>query len=447
STTTSSLDWRAQIKQNHLVSQISSILLQRNNWSPLNKNLNLSKLTPPLFLQILLKTQKNPQISLSFFNWAKTNLRFEPDLKSQCHIIQLALGSVSPNNVKPILDSLMETHSAGVIVISMIQACKGRDSLSDALSLILSCYSHKGLFMDALEVYCKMRIHVHAPSIKECNLLLDALQQKNETRLAWCLYGSMFRGGVLPDKFTWSLVAQILFKNGKFERIVKLVDLGIYTPIIFNLVIDYYSKSGDFTAALNHLDEMFDKKLHPGFSTYSSILDGACRYGNVEVTERIMSIMMEKELLPKRVMSKFIASQCKKRRWREVEELLNVILEKGFLSDWLCCCSLIKHYCSSRRIDKAIMLHNIIKKLNGSVDTTTYNTLLDALFKQRKIEEVFRIFDHMKGLHLVSSASFIIMIRGLCHINDLRKAMEMHDEMLKMGLKPNRAAYKRLISG
>ncbi|XP_059439143.1 pentatricopeptide repeat-containing protein At4g21170-like [Corylus avellana] len=556
STTPTSLTWRNQIKQNQLASQISSILLQRHNWVLLLQNLKLSsKLTPSLFLQILHKTHTNPQISLNFFNWAKTNLGFQPDLQSHCKIIQLSLGSGLVQPVKPLLDSLIQSHPASVLAQCLIRVCRGTDSQSNALSFVIECYSQKGLFVEGLEVFGKMRGQGCTPSVRACHALLDVLQQQNEIKLAWCFFGAVFRSGESLNRHMWSVFAQILCKNEKFERVVRLLDFGIHNSVIYNLVIDYYSKGGDFGAAFDTLNQMCDRKIEPGFTTYSSVLDGACKYEKAEVIESIMSIMVEKELLPKTPLSKsdlvvqklsdlgktyaaemffrracdekielqdatygcilralskegrvkeaiqiyrsiservltvsdssynafvnvlckedqseegcellrdalrrgssqcasalseFIASQCRKGRWREAEDLLNVILEKGLVPDSSCCCSLVVHYCSNRRIDSAIALHNKMERWNITLDVATYNVLLDRLVAGRRIEEAVRVFDYMRRLNLVSSASFTSMIRGLCRVKELRKAMKIHDEMLSMGLKPDQATYKRLIFG
>ncbi|KAJ6364006.1 hypothetical protein OIU76_029026 [Salix suchowensis] len=84
-----------------------------------------------------------------------------------------------------------------------------------------------------------------------------------------------------------------------------------------------------------------------------------------------------------------------------------------------------------------------MEKVQASLDVATYNILLDGLAKNSRIEEVVRVFDYMEGLKLVNSESFTITIRGLCHAKEMRKAMKLHDKMLDMGLKPDKAAYKR----
>ncbi|XP_062089212.1 pentatricopeptide repeat-containing protein At4g21170 [Humulus lupulus] len=542
--------WRTEVQRNQLASKISSILLQRHNWVQLLQNL---KLTPPLFLQILHRIQNNPRISLDFFHWAKSHLGFESDLKSQCHVIQISLGSGFTQSVKPLLDSLVQSYPAPVLVEHLTLSCKGKNSLFLSLSFVLETYGRKGLFREGLEVYGKMRVHGYTPSISVCNVLLDAIQRGNEIRLAWSFYGAILRNGVLPNKFTWSLIARIIGRNGEHERIARIIELGVYSSEIYNSLLDCLTKSGNFKASFDCLNEMHERKLNPGFSTLSLILNGACKYENSEAIARIMSIMVENELISMsplceydtviqklcglnrtyaaemffrkafdeniglqdatygymlRVLSKeertdiaiwiyslisekgvvlneatynafasvllrkeqseevcellmelikrgfspcssdlsgFLAVLCRKGRWREAEDMLNVILDKGLLPDSLSCCSLVEHYCFSKQIESAIKLHDKMEKMNLSLDVTTYNVLLNGLVVVRRMEEAVRVFDHMRSHQKLSSASFTVMIQGLSRLNELRKALKLHDEMLKMGLKPEEATYKSLI--
>ncbi|KAH0718088.1 hypothetical protein KY290_016056 [Solanum tuberosum] len=374
--------------------------------------------------------------------------------------------------------------------------------------------------------------HTHQPKFK--GLFLEALQE---------------------NVVTWSLIAQMLCKDGKFEQIVPILDKGICSPLIYNILIDCYSERGNFEAAFGYLNDMFSKCIDPTFNTFSSILDGACKYQNAEVIESVMSSMVKKGHIPKVVLpvydsvirkfsdmgkayaaelffgeayekriklqdntygsmlrafskegkaedaiwmyniilekkifisdkcysafmsvlcsenpseevssllkdligrgfvppvsqvSKFIVSQCEKHKWKEAEELLNVIFQRGLQFESFCCCSLVRHYCFSRRIDSAISLHTELERLGVALDVETYGLLLDRLFKSRRREEALKIFDYMRTHDMLSSGSFSIMIRGLCQEQEFRKAMRLHDDMLKLGFKPDKKAYKRLISG
>ncbi|XP_015064079.1 pentatricopeptide repeat-containing protein At4g21170 [Solanum pennellii] len=560
-TTQKSQDWRTQFKQTQLVSQISSILLQRqtNQWHLLLKNLKLcsSQFTPSLFLQILHNTQTNPQVSLRFFHYAKNNLGFQPDAKVLCTLAYILLGSGLSKPAKPILDTLIQTYPPAQIVGFLIQSLKAGEIhiQSSVLSSVLECYCNKGLFLEALQAYQIVREYGYFVSVNCCNTLLNLLLSKNDLRLGWCYYGSIIRNGVQENVVTWSLIAQMLCKDGKFEKIVAILDKGVCSPLIYNILIDCYSERGKFDAAFGYLNDMYSERIDPTFNTFSSILDGACKYQNAQVIESVMSSMVEKGHLPKVVtpdydsviqkfsgmgkayaaelffreayeksiklqdntygsmlrafskegkaedaiwmyniiverkifindkcysafmsvlcnenpsvevssllkdligrgfvppvsqVSKFVVSQCEKHQWKEAEELLNVIFQRGLQFESFCCCSLVRHYCFSRRIDSAISLHTELERLGVALDVETYGLLLDRLFKSRRHEEALKIFDYMRTHDMLSSGSFSIMIRGLCQEQEFRKAMRLHDDMLKLGFKPDKKAYKRLISG
>ncbi|XP_010267748.1 PREDICTED: pentatricopeptide repeat-containing protein At4g21170 isoform X1 [Nelumbo nucifera] len=401
----------------------------------------------------------------------------------------------------------------------------------------------------------KIRVLGYVPSTRSCNALLDALQLTDDVKLAWKFYAAAVRSGIIPDSFSWSLIVRLLCREGNLKSAVRLLNLGIYSAAIYNLIIDCYCKNGNFSTAVDLLSEMHSKNLTPGFGTYSSILDGACKFGDAGVIEMITRDMVARKLLPAvpssnydqiiqnlcslgkiyaaemffdkardekiklrdascgcllkafskdgRVkkaismystisergitvdrssifaladlickeepseevykllkdvvergfnpcaldVSKIIGTLSNEGRWKEVEDLVTVLVEKGFIPDSFCCCSLVEHYCSDRRIDLAVTLHHKIEKLGRCFDVTTYNLLLNGLFVERRIEEATRVFDYMRQHNVVTTDSFSIMIRGLCHEKELRKAMVIHDEMLRMGLKPDKATYKRLISG
>ncbi|KAL0353232.1 UNVERIFIED_CONTAM: Pentatricopeptide repeat-containing protein [Sesamum angustifolium] len=555
-------NWRIRIKQTRLVSQVSTILLQRHSkfWAPLLKPLKLSsEFNPSLFHQILSKIRTHPKICLNFFNWAQKHFDFKPDLKAKCELTRILLGSQLSELGTPILSSIVQDCPPSKIVPLLVQSHKRADfqNTSPVLNSVIECYCGKQMFFQSLEVYQIAKQYGVVLSVDTCNILLNLLGDKNELRLAWCFYASTIRNGISANQSTWPVIARILYKDGKFERVSRILDMGIYNPEMFDLMIDGYSKRGDFGAAFGYLNEMCSKGIEPSFSTYSSLLDGACRYQDQQVIENVMSSMVEKGHIPEpllvsdydliirklcdvvktfamdlfskrafdekielehatyrsmlrallsvdgrvvdaielynilreknislnqscyyefvtvlckqnpsrevsnllldiirggfiaesKELSKYTSKQCAEGRWREGEELLNAILNQGCLLDSLSCGSFVKRYCSRGQIDKAIELHNKLEGLKGTLDMATYNVLLAALFKERRTEEAIKVFDYMRTCEVLNSESFTVMIRGLCHEKELRKAMKLHDEMLQLGLKPDGRTYKRLISG
>lgn len=454
----------------------------------------------------------------------------------------------------PILDSLIQEYPSRVIVDSVVETCKGQNLVCVGLSEVVECYVEKGLYMEGLEVYRDVLGFGFVPGIRCCNGLLGVLERVEELELGLCLCGSLMRIGVEFDVATWGNVARMLNKAGRMEAVVRLLDSGFCSWAIYDLVIDYYSKCVKFEAAFARIDEMRGQKIEPGFIAYSSILDGACRFGDVEVIETVMGIMTEKKLLqglgnskydrvikrlsnsgrthasemlykrardegvgleaatlgcmlsafskggrmkeavwiygiisetgifldssyfqafvellcqeiPSKEMNNIlicmikrgvhphdeelanlITWHCKKGQLKETEDLVNAVIEEGFLPQLSCCRALVKHYCYSGEIDSGMSLHQKLEKRGVVLDVATYNQLLRGLFCYDRVEDASRVFDYMRRNAAVSIASFLVMISGLCGAKEKRKAMQLHDDMLKMGLKPNAKTYRSLIS-
>lgn len=469
-------------------------------------------------------------------------------------MIRILFGSGLSKLGLPILNSIVQHHPPAKIVPLLLWR-KGADfrDVSPVLNSVFDCYCNKQMYIQSSEVYLMANRYRVRLSADSCNALLNLLGDNNELKLAWCFYASIIRNGILGDRFTWSVVAKILYKDGKFERISRILDMGICTSEMFDLMIDAYSARGDFEVAFDHLNTLYSKGFEPSFRTYSAMLDGACRFRNREVIENVISLMVEKghitasqyDLIIKKLsdmgktyamdmffqracnenielkhdtyecifmallneegrvgvaielynvmqekniivsesryeefviaickenpsheiknllveiirrgvgspltkdLSNYISKQCAEGHWREAEELFELILNRGWLLDSICCGSFVRRYCSRRLIDKAMALHNKLKGLKGTLDTAANNMLVAALLSEQRIEETMEVFDYMKSCQRINSESFITVIRGLCHVKEMRKAMKFHDEMLELGLKPDQKTYKRLIS-
>lgn len=562
--TSSASDWKTQLTLFRLATDISSILLQRRNWIThlhyVKSKLPRSTLTPPIFLQILRETRKCPKTTLDFFEFAKSHLRFEPDLKSHCRVIEVATESGLLERAETLLRPLVETHAASLVVGSMHQWFEGEVSLSISLSLVLECYAFKGCYQNGLEVFGSMRRLRLSPSLRAYNSLLDSLIKEKQSRVALCLYGAMVRNRVVSDELTWDLVAQILCEHGRYKSVVKLMETGVESCKIYTNLVECYSRNGEFDAVFGVIHEMDDKKLELSFSSYGCVLDDACKLGDAELIDKVLGLMVEKkfitlgdstvndqiierlcgvgktfasEMLFRKAcngetvrlrdgtygcmlkalsrkertkeavdvyrlicrkgitvldescynefanalcrddnsseeeeellvdvikrgfvpcthkLSEVLASMCRKRRWKHAEKLLDSVMEMEVYFDSFSCGLLMERYCRSGKLEKAMVLHEKIKKMKGSLDVNAYNAVLDRLMMRQKemVEEAVGVFKYMKEMNSVNSKSFTIMIQGLCRVKEMRKAMQCHDEMLKLGMKPDLVTYKRIIYG
>ncbi|KAJ4912789.1 Tetratricopeptide repeat (TPR)-like superfamily protein [Raphanus sativus] len=562
SSTSSASEWKTQQTLFRSATEISSILLQRRNWNThlryVKSKLPRATLTPPLFLHILRETRNSPKTALEFFDWAKTHLRFEPDLKSHCRVIEVAAEAGLLERAEALLRPLVETHSASMIVGSMQRWFEGEEgSLSVSLSLALECYvSKSSSYQNGLEVFSSMRRLRLSLSVSAYNSLLDSLVKEKQFGVALCLYCAMVRNGAVSDGFTYDLLAQVLCEHGRHKSVVKLMETGVESRKIYTSLVECYSRNGEFVAAFGLIREMDDKKLELSFSSYGCVLDDVCRFGDAELIDKVLVLMVERdgsivddeiierlcemgktfasEMLFRRAcnagtvryetygcmlkslsrngrrkeavdvyrmicrkgvwihdescytefanalcidhddddddtnseellvdvinrgyvpctrkLSEVLAAMCRKRRWNQAEKLLDSVMEMEVYFDSFSCGLLMERYCRTGKLEKAMVLHEKIKKMKGSLDVNAYNAVLDRLMTRQRtmVEEAVGVFEYMKEMSTMNSRSFAIMIHGLCRVKEMKKAMKYHDEMLKLGLKPDLASYKRLILG
>ncbi|CAA7394480.1 unnamed protein product [Spirodela intermedia] len=145
--------------------------------------------------------------------------------------------------------------------------------------------------------------------------------------------------------------------------------------------------------------------------------------------------------------SKFMGNLCRKGWWKEAEDLLNLVLGKGIVPEADCCSHLIQNFCANRDLDSAMSLLEKLRAGGGGLDVKSYNLLLDELSMGGRLTEAIMVFDHMGEEEARDSRSFCIMISALCRGRELRKAMNLHDAMMKLELKPDEEKYRQIISG
>ncbi|RWR88377.1 pentatricopeptide repeat-containing protein [Cinnamomum micranthum f. kanehirae] len=445
-----SLQWRSQFQQSQLVSQISSILLQRKHWIQLLKRTNLSSnLTPDHLFQILQNTQDHPQISLDFFNWSKTNLPFKPHLKAHVKIIQILLQSNLHEPANRLFKDIRiqsEQIQISAILNTSIQVSKGNDtSRSLMLSFILENYSKYGSVDECLEVFGKIRSCRCVLSVYGCNSLLHKLQQADNMRLLWCFYGAVTRNGVIPDSTTWVLLAGAFSKEGKVEMAIKLLNSGVSSVGIYNLIVDCYSRKGSFSAAMELLNEMRLKRFKPGFGTYSSILDGACKFHNVGVIDSIMSDMVAKELLPSMPLSDcdsiihklcdlgkpYAAYMFFKRARNEKIEVAGCFI-----------CVLSRE----GRLNVAMQVYGMITKRSIAVNDDCYDAFVSLICKTEPTKEANLVLkDVIRKGYLPSALHLSKYLDAQCCKGRWQEAEDLLNVILEKGLLPNGICCRSLV--
>ncbi|KAJ6816105.1 protein Rf1, mitochondrial-like isoform X1 [Iris pallida] len=282
---------------------------------------------------------------------------------------------------------------------------------------------------------------------------------------AGCRFGN-FRvvGSVLKELVVCGLLPTAPFLDYNLV-IGRFCDLGnAYAPEMFfrrarsanfrlskgtyRRVLGVFSENGRAKEAMEVYKIMLVEGAEMDSECCAAFLSGVCKGEPSEEADAVLKDLIGKGSVPNvSDLSEYVDGQCSRGKWREASDLLNVALEKGVMLGDFCCGSLVQRYCDEGLVGSAVSLHDKVKKSGGYLDGKSYNALLEALFAEKRIGEAVGVFDYMREKNVLGSASFVIMVTALCREKEMRKAMNLHDEMLKLGLKPDDATYKCLISG
>ncbi|KAK8948403.1 Pentatricopeptide repeat-containing protein [Platanthera zijinensis] len=320
--------------------------------------------------------------------------------------------------------------------------------------LVVDSYACRREFAAALRVLNGMEQRGFSPKLGTLSSVLEGSCRFGDLKLAGLIMKEMAVKGLLPmaPTFDFDWIIARFCEMGRcfssmmiFEKARRAnYDLG---DASYASMLGALAQKGQTNEAMKVFDIMSQRGISLDHGGLGLFVSGIC---NVEPQDEVDSVIMDvmrDGFLPKSSdLSRYLTENYSKGRWKEATELLDFALDKGILLDSSCCCSLLNHFCKNGLLDLAIGLHKRVRGLGGFLNSKSYNELLEALVMEGRTAESIEIFDFMREKNVFSSFSFVIMIHVLLH-EELRKAMTLHDEMLKLGLKPDTATYKRMISG
>ncbi|XP_071709181.1 pentatricopeptide repeat-containing protein At4g21170 [Rutidosis leptorrhynchoides] len=326
-----------------------------------------------------------------------------------------------------------------------------RDSV--IYDLVIECCSEMGMFEVALHMFDEMSKRKLNPGFNTCASILNgACRCKNDEMIKLAMKLTEEKGYISKPLTKHCTLIQKLcdIKKTYAAHMLFKTACDVEIPLeneTFGCMLRALSLEALVKDAMETFDIIERKgiQLNPIF--YNEFVNILCNEDPSNKVEALLIALIFKGHTPSPMaISNYIINQCKKCRWKEAEALADLALQESILLEASCCGFLVKHYCKKSQINSAISMHDQMVKKELTLDSRTYNVLLSGLLEVLRIKEAERIFDYMRNKNLLTSETFVIMINGFCRENELKKAMNLHDEMMEMGLKPCAKLYKRLIS-
>ncbi|KAA8538621.1 hypothetical protein F0562_028185 [Nyssa sinensis] len=347
-------------------------------------------------------------------------------------------------------------------------------------NILITNYNQLGNCDLAMEMIKEMESFGITPDVFTWTSMISGFAQNNRRNQALELFREMFLAGVEPNGIT--LVSAIsacaslkAIRNGKELHSVA-VKLGFSEDLLVgNPLIDMYSKCGELEAARQVFDMILEKDVY----TWNSMIGGYCQAGYCGKAHDIFMKMQESDVPPTVITwNTMITGYIQNGDEDQAMDLFQRMQKDGTIKpDTASWNSLIAGYLQNGHKNKALRIfrkmqsfsvrpnsvtilsvlpacsnliaakkvkeiHGCVLRRNLESELPVANSLIDIYAKSGNIVYSKTIFDKIPTKDIITWNTLISgsVLHGCSYA-----ALDLFDELRKVGLKPNRGTFVSII--
>ncbi|KAF3947720.1 hypothetical protein CMV_026180 [Castanea mollissima] len=303
----------------------------------------------------------------------------------------------------------------------------------------------------ALRFYRHMREIGIPPSVASLNVLIKALCKNSGTMdSALRIFREMPNRGCTPDSYTFGTLINGLCRFGKIgeakELFKEMETKGCLPSVVtYTSLIHGLCQSNDLDEAIGLLEEMTVKGIDPNVFTYSALMDGFCKGGRSSQAMELLEMMISKRQRPNMITySTLIHGLCKEGKLREALEILDRMKLQGLKPDAGLYMKIINGFCDVSKFQEAanfldeMVLGGISpNRLTWSLHVRIYNMVVQGLCTNGDPNRAFQLYLSMRSRGIsINTGTFDSLVECFCKRGDLHKAARIVDEMVIDGCVP-----------
>ncbi|KAL2537770.1 Pentatricopeptide repeat-containing protein [Forsythia ovata] len=218
----------------------------------------------------------------------------------------------------------------------------------------------------------------------------------------------MEKSGITPSVVTYSTYIHGLCRVGGAEIALGFIKhlrsksqpLNCYC-YCYNAVIHEFCNTGEPEKAMQVLAEMKSCGITPDTHSYSILIEGFSRCGNIErgdmdTANKLFEEMINNQLAPNALSYKsLIRGFSKSGSFKKALKFFNTMLKEGVFPNTSTCNRIINGYCSEGHIHEALQLIDEMRNRGVIPNMYTYNLVINALCKESMSEKALELIPLM----------------------------------------------------
>ncbi|XP_071731723.1 pentatricopeptide repeat-containing protein At5g50280, chloroplastic [Rutidosis leptorrhynchoides] len=319
----------------------------------------------------------------------------------------------------------------------------------------ISALSDCGRYDDAWRLFEMMETHNVEPDHVTCSIMITIMRKKgNSAKDAWEFFEMLnMRGVKWGLEVMGALIKSFCDEGLKKEALIVQLEMeknGIASnAIIYNTIINAYSKSNQIEEAEGLFAEMKSKGIKPTAASYNILMDAYSRRMQPEVIEKLMVEMEEIGLKPDvKSFTCLISAYARQKKMSDMAADAFLKMKKcGIKPTSHSYTALIHAYSISGWHEKADMAFQNMLREGIKPSIETYTALLDAFRRVGDSESLMRIWkmmisDKVEGTRV----TFNILVDGFAKQGKYSEARDVVCEFGKIGFQPTVMTYNMLIN-
>ncbi|KAJ0536592.1 putative tetratricopeptide-like helical domain superfamily [Helianthus annuus] len=319
----------------------------------------------------------------------------------------------------------------------------------------ISALSNCGRYDDAWRLFEAMEKDNVEPDHVTCSIMITIMRKKgNSAKDAWEFFEILnMRGLKWSLEVMGALIKSFCDEGLKKEALIIQLEMekkGIASnAIIYNTIINAYSKSNQIEEAEGLFAEMKSKGIVPTTASYNILMDAYSRRMQPEVIEKLMEEMEETGLKPDvKSYTCLVSAYGRQKRMSDMAADAFLKMKKnGIKPTSHSYTALIHAYSISGWHEKAdVAFQNMLQEgVRPSIET--YTALLDAFRRAGDAESLMRIWKMMiKDKVEGTRVTFNILVDGFAKQGMYIEARDVICEFGKIGFQPAVMTYNMLIN-
>ncbi|KAK8935594.1 Pentatricopeptide repeat-containing protein [Platanthera zijinensis] len=367
----------------------------------------------------------------------------------------------------------------------MVSAHKVFDEIPDRnevlWTLLITRYAQHGLGLDAVKLFVDLLVDDCIPDPFSLSSVISACAESGSDRVGKQLHALSIQIGLDSDVCVGCSLVDMYAKcseRGSIDDSRKVFDrMPVHNVMSWTAIISGYAQSGgaDVDQPLILFSEMLEGMVKPNEFTYSSVLKACTNLSKVDLGLQVhahivksglssvnfvgnalvtmfassgrmddackaFELLYEKNLISYNAL---VDGYAKSSNSEEAIEIFHRIESSDLGASAFTFASLLSAVACIGLIGKGQQFHGRLLKMGFGSDTCVANALITMYSRCGNVDDACIIFGEMNERNVISWTS---MIAGLAKHGDARRALQLFNEMLSAGLRPNEITYLAVLS-